>query len=119
MRKLDLDADVKEWLERAFEQNTGPWQPLFGVEPSGWSASTRKRLTQVLAEADSYVQTLNARFTDPSGPAIPRIPRRAIEEVKPETAEAAAQSPRELEIVKPPADFARDEADAAAAGEKR
>ena len=72
MRNLDYDDDLMEWMQRAFEQNTGPWQPMFGVEPTGWSPATRKRLAQVFGEADSYVQTLNSRFTDPSGHSLPR-----------------------------------------------
>lgn len=76
MRNLDYDDDVKDWMLRAFEHNTNAWQPLFGAEPTGWSASARKRLSQVLGEADSYVQALNSRFTDPSGQAQPRRARR-------------------------------------------
>lgn len=122
MRRLDFDADTAEWLEHAFEHNTRAWQPLLGVEPAGWSASTRRRLAQVLGEADSYVQALNARFTDPSGNALPRRPRRGDDEEKPAPAAAAAQAdarrPGELEIVKPPADFAEEDVDAAAGGER-
>jgi len=120
MRKLDMSPDVAEWLERAFEQNTRAWQPLLGAEPSGWSGSTRKRLAQVFAEADSYVQTLNARFTDPSGPSIPRRTRR---EDAPETKTADSakpgEGPKELEVVQPPADFASDEPHVASGGERR
>lgn len=125
MRSLDYDGEIKIWLERAFEQNTRAWQPLFGVEPVGWSASTRKRLSQVLAEADSYVQSLNARFTDPSGHSQPRRSRRGNDESKPApsriTSSAAAgrsNKPsnqlakasdevleRKLETISPPADF--------------
>jgi hypothetical protein len=121
MRSLDFDADSAEWLERAFEHNTRPWQPLFGGEPTGWSASTRKRLAQVLAEADSYVQVLNARFTDPSGNALPRRPRRGDDEqtTASPALEAGTQAPGELEIVKPPADFADEQTDTTAASERR
>jgi hypothetical protein len=120
MRNLDFDAEIADWLECAFEQNTRAWQPLFGVEPAGWSAATRKRLAQVLGEADSYVQVLNARFTDPSGSALPRPTRRGDDEEEPVEAEPSAEAAApELEIVKPPADFARDETDAAAGGERR
>ena len=121
MRKLDFDADIADWLERAFEQNTRPWQPLLAVEPVGWSASVRKRLSQVLGEADSYVQVLNARFTDPSGHSQPRRPRRGDDEEKPAELPARAETPgtAELEIVKPPADFAGNETDATAVGERR
>jgi hypothetical protein len=138
MRGLDYDGDIRDWLERAFEQNTRAWQPLFGVEPSGWSAATRKRLAQVLAEADSYVQTLNSRFTDPSGHSRPRRGRRGNDQEQPaadkSTDAAAVAKPEkppaelttELQAVTPPADFVRDDAgpgdrgrDSLAIGERR
>jgi len=117
MRKLDHPGDIKDWLQRAFEQNTRAWQPLFGAEPAGWSASSRKRLAQVLAEADSYVQTLNARFTDPSGHSQPRRARRDSDEVKaaPRRATSAPTSKpanAPLEVIAPPADFVPEDADA-------
>jgi hypothetical protein len=125
MRKLDYDGDMKEWLQHAFAQNTQNWQPLFGVEPSGWSSGTRKRLAQVLGEADSYVQSLNSRFTDPSGHSKPRHGKRGESQAKPApsraTGTAASQeasvAPAEIAaeadgetaiVVKPPADFVPD-----------
>ena len=125
MVKLDYDGDMQEWLQRAFAQNTKNWQPLFGVEPSGWSAGPRKRLAQVLGEADSYVQSLNSRFTDPSGHSKPRRGKRADGQAKPAPsratstaapqqasvapAEKAAEPDGETAVaVKPPADFVPD-----------
>ena len=119
MRGLDYDGDILNWMQRAFEQNTRWWQPLFGVEPSGWSAATRKRLAQVLSEADSYVQALNHRFTDPSGHSQPRRPRRGSDHGKPEkpATETVGESARELEAIKPPADFVHEDAGASASGQ--
>jgi hypothetical protein len=120
MRGLDYDGDIKDWLERAFEQNTRAWQPLFGTEPVGWSAGARKRLAQVLAEADSYVQALNARFTDPSGHSQPRRARRGNDEDKPAAArETAGPATRKLEAVTPPADFVPEELEVGSGGERR
>jgi len=123
MRALHFDGDLGEWLERAFHQNTRPWQSIFGAEPVGWSAGTRKRLAQVLAEADSYVQTLNARFTDPSGHSLSRRARRDDEQTRAEdddeSSKPVVDAARELEIVKPPADFVRESGDKAAIGERR
>ena len=129
MRRLDHDEDVMSWMQRAFEQSTRAWQPIFGVEPAGWSPGTRKRIAQVLAEADSYVQALNARFTDPSGHSLPRRGRReSLEDAPARGAGTAAgergkEPARELEIVRPPADFVTDGAgppeDTAAAGDRR
>jgi Dynamin family len=117
MRGLDYDGDIKAWLERAFEQNTRAWQPLFGVEPVGWSASTRKRLAQVLADADSYVQALNARFTDPSGHSHTYRVRRDEDETKPPARRMSAipgtqrNGESTADILAPPADFVADDAD--------
>lgn len=133
MRGLEFDEDLMDWMQRAFEENTRAWQPMFGVEPPGWSPATRKRLAQVLAEADSYVQALNARFTDPSGHSLPRRGRRGdaresstqagVEHVsEPDRAPSpGGQGAAELEVVRPPADFVREDGNArpAAVGDKR
>ncbi|MCK5364726.1 MAG: hypothetical protein KAR22_17240, partial [Gammaproteobacteria bacterium] len=146
MRSLDYDGDILDWLERAFEQNTRTWQPLFGVEPTGWSAATRKRLAQVLGEADSYVQTLNSRFTDPSGHSQRRRARRGNDQEQPapsritsgpaagkpekppaevageSTVEVGGERARASETVDPPADFVHDDAggrDSLVIGERR
>jgi hypothetical protein len=124
MRSLDYEGDVKEWLQRAFELNTRAWQPLFGVEPAGWSAAARKRLAQVLAEADSYVQTLNARFTDPSGHSQPQRARLGNDESKPKprpvtSAEAMGRLAKPLEAIAPPADFVAEEPGAGSSHDRR
>ena len=124
MRKLDYDGDIKDWLERAFAQNTVAWQPLYGTEPNGWSIATRKRLAQVLGEADSYVQSLNSRFTDPSGHSKPSRGKHADNKDKPAPSRiTSAPAPERDEVpgatamvVKPPADFVPDDGSAGLAG---
>jgi len=54
-------------LSRAFLFNTRPWLSIFMKHPVGWGQGSRKRLQRVIADANQYVQTLNDRFTDPSG----------------------------------------------------
>jgi len=54
-------------LKRAFLFNTRPWLSIFLHNPVGWGRGSRRRLQHVIAEANRYVQTLNDRFTDPSG----------------------------------------------------
>lgn len=54
-------------LKQAFLFNTGAWHSLFRTRPVGWGKRSRKRLRQVVAEANRHVQTLNDDFTDPSG----------------------------------------------------
>ena len=60
-----------ERLSQAFIHNTRPWHSLFRKGPVGWNSRCRKRLQQVVAEANQYVQTLNDKFTDPSGDLTP------------------------------------------------
>ncbi|MCU0935032.1 MAG: dynamin family protein [Gammaproteobacteria bacterium] len=73
-----LGADIphlptRESLRKAFARNTRPWRSVFFTRPVGWGRRARSRLAEILAEADRYVQTLNDRFTNPSGlaPATP------------------------------------------------
>jgi hypothetical protein len=54
-------------LAGAFRKSTSPWRSLFARNPAGWGRRARKRLRQVLEQTDDYVQTLNDRFTNPSG----------------------------------------------------
>jgi hypothetical protein len=61
----------RERLRQALAHNTGPWHNLFRKSPVGWNNRCRKRLQQVIAEANQYVQTLNDTFTDPSGDMTP------------------------------------------------
>jgi len=71
-------------LIRAFLFNTRPWLSIFMKHPVGWRQGNRKRLQHVIADANQQVQTLNDRFTDPSGkimpartPAVPVSPTAA------------------------------------------
>lgn len=59
--------DIRGDLTGAFIRNTKPWRSLFSKSPAGWGRGARKRLTQILQDADTYVQTLNDSFTNPSG----------------------------------------------------
>jgi hypothetical protein len=54
-------------LQKAFGKNTRPWRSIFFTRPAGWGKRARHPLAEVLAEADRYVQSLNDRFTNPSG----------------------------------------------------
>ena len=70
LRKLRRSLDPGPWRERlmrAFRHNTRPWRSIFSPEPAGWHWFTRKRLNKVYLDSDRYVQSLNDRFTDPSG----------------------------------------------------
>ncbi|WP_133510665.1 dynamin family protein [Candidatus Thiosymbion oneisti] len=54
-------------LARAFTRNTCWWRTIFARTPVGWNTRARRRLRKVRQDADLYVQTLNDRFTNPSG----------------------------------------------------
>jgi len=51
----------------AFARNTRGWRTIFARTPVGWNTRARRRLHKVRQDADLYVQTLNDRFTNPSG----------------------------------------------------
>ena len=65
-RRPDSDG-VREWVSRAFMHNTKAWRTIITPLPAGWSRGARRRIGQVTADADRFVQHLNNRFTDPSG----------------------------------------------------
>ena len=65
-RDPDLD-DVRAWVARAFTHNTKAWRTIMTHSPAGWGRSARRRIAQVVTDADRFVQRLNDRFTDPSG----------------------------------------------------
>ena len=57
----------RDRLLRAFKKNTRFWRSIFDVKPAGWGHFGRKRVQRTLDDADRYIQSLNDRFTDPSG----------------------------------------------------
>jgi hypothetical protein len=72
LRQLKKQGDklaIRGNLANAFLRNTRFWRSIFSSSPAGWGRSARKRLAQVKEDADNYVQTLNDRFTNPSGDA--------------------------------------------------
>ncbi len=60
-------ANLRGNLANAFRRNTLAWRSVFAKLPTGWGRRTRKRLHRIIEDTDSYVQSLNDRFTDPSG----------------------------------------------------
>jgi GTPase SAR1 family protein len=67
LKKRGAKLNIRGDLVNAFKRNTQPWRSIFSDNPAGWGRSARKRLARVLEDADNYVQTLNDRFTNPSG----------------------------------------------------
>jgi hypothetical protein len=65
-RRRELEG-VVQWVLCAFDRNTVPWRWSLSPRPAGWGMPAKRRIAQVLEDADRYVQALNSRFTDPSG----------------------------------------------------
>jgi hypothetical protein len=62
---------VRSDLVRAFRFNTSSWRTLLSTVPRGWGGGAPGRVEQVLLDCDTYIQTLNDRFTNPSGEGQP------------------------------------------------
>lgn len=54
-------------VRKAFLKNTVFLRSIFRPVPAGWSMRTRRTLQEVLADASEFVQTMNDRYTRPSG----------------------------------------------------
>jgi hypothetical protein len=54
-------------LARAFNRNIRVWRSIFDPDPAGWNGRNRRSLRNIISGANRLVQTLNDRFTDPSG----------------------------------------------------
>ncbi|MCU7809462.1 MAG: dynamin family protein, partial [Candidatus Thiodiazotropha sp. (ex Semelilucina semeliformis)] len=51
----------------AFLRSTKPWRSIFRKHPAGWGRKSRRQLREVVQATDTYIQTLNDQFTNPSG----------------------------------------------------
>ncbi|MEN8205585.1 MAG: dynamin family protein [Pseudomonadota bacterium] len=92
----------RERIRQAFIYNTRPWHSIFRKSPIGWTSRGRKRLQQVIAEANQYVQTLNDKFTDPSGDMTPEAseaspPLAVVERISQEDQAEETSSPDEVQ----------------------
>jgi len=61
------DKDFADNIANAFSKNTRFWRSIFTKRPTGWGQNTKRQIAAVLADANSYVQALNDKFTNPSG----------------------------------------------------
>ena len=66
-RDPNLPDDARAWAVRAFNHGTRAWRPIMARSPAGWGRGARRRITEVVADADRFVQRLNDGFADPSG----------------------------------------------------
>jgi hypothetical protein len=56
-------------LAAAFCYSTRPIRSMLLSNPAGWGRRTKKVLANVMLDTETYVQTLNDGFTNPSGKA--------------------------------------------------
>jgi hypothetical protein len=54
-------------IRKAFLKNTQMLRSVFRPMPVGWSMRSKRMLTQVSADASEFIQTMNDRYTHPSG----------------------------------------------------
>ncbi|MGQ4807671.1 hypothetical protein NKDENANG_01026 [Candidatus Entotheonellaceae bacterium PAL068K] len=80
-------------LTRAFQKNTRVWRSIFFQQPIGWGDYARRRLKDILTDANDYVQTLNNAFTNPSGQALPAAPAEDMTPADPDVAEDSLVKP--------------------------
>jgi hypothetical protein len=64
---LQYVGEEAERLTRAFQRNVRVWRSIFEPDPAGWTGRSRRSLKKIISDANRLVQTLNDRFTDPSG----------------------------------------------------
>ena len=100
LRREPLINDYREPLIAAFFKNTHFPHSIFNPNPLGWGSRARKRIAQVLKDADLYVQTLNDRFTNPSGspPSAGLSPPAQAAAVHTSAADREPQQPAEAKL---------------------
>jgi GTPase SAR1 family protein len=67
IRKQASKAGLKGNPTTAFVRSTKPWRSIFQKHPAGWGRKSRRQLREVVQSTDTYIQTLNDQFTNPSG----------------------------------------------------
>jgi hypothetical protein len=65
LRKQVAEQDLPGDVEAAFLRNTRAWRTVLTGTPSGWNSWARGKVDRVLNDCETYVQTLNQRFTSP------------------------------------------------------
>lgn len=95
IRRLRTETELgeqREWLVNAFVKSTQSWRPFLLTKPAGWGPFARRRIAKILRDADSFVQTLNNRFANPSGGTHPETIDEARHAANAQVSEQSAQS---------------------------
>lgn len=67
LRKTATSEEEADIMGRAFRKNTRWWHSVFRPHPVGWGHRAHRKLHAIIAAADEHIQSLNDRFTSPSG----------------------------------------------------
>ncbi|NEX20608.1 dynamin family protein [Thiorhodococcus mannitoliphagus] len=67
LRKQVDKAEPAGNVLSCFKQNTGVWRTVLLGRPFGWNGQARAEIDEVLQGCETYIQTLNERFTNPRG----------------------------------------------------
>ena len=92
-KKLETESLAGNF-KNAFLRNTRPIRSLFHPAPAGWTSRSRRILAGVVADASRFVQTMNDRFTNPSG-VIEESPQAEMLKVM-EPSDVAEAEPEEV-----------------------
>ncbi|MGA7982277.1 MAG: dynamin family protein [Chromatiaceae bacterium] len=66
LRKQAAGEKLPGDVVAAFLRNTRRWRTVIAGRPAGWGSWARSRVSKVLHDCETYVQTLNERVTNPA-----------------------------------------------------
>ncbi len=78
-------------VRNAFRRSTNFYNSIFSFRPRGWNFLNRSRINKIREEADTFVQNLNDRYTNPSGQSMIDVQRIASAENDPKAESKAAK----------------------------
>ncbi len=67
LKQQSSHSTLRTDLAAAFSHSTRPIRSMLLFNPAGWGRRTKKVLANVMLDTETYVQTLNDGFTNPSG----------------------------------------------------
>ena len=92
------DPDLQANYTRAFKKNSRWYRSLLKRKPTGWGRRAQRRLAKVLEDTNTYIQTLNDMYTNPSGKESeqPETEPPAVEQTQaPDTSGSSHEEPIE------------------------
>ena len=67
LSRLNVADSIKVSVANAFKKNSQFFRSIFRPNPVGWNFFTRRKLKNLMVEADSFIQSLNDKYAKPSG----------------------------------------------------